>query len=356
MVSIATAMPQRNGATTESVTMTSRRGIRLAGVLHLPETTRDPMELPAVVLCHGMESTKEGTKHQALAARLTALGYVCLRFDFSYVGESGGRFEDLTISGEVEDLGGAVDYLAARGTRSFGVVGSSLGGTVAVLFAGSDPRVKALVTIAAVALPLGIVARMDPAAVAAWRESGVRVAEGGGTLRRDFLDDLERIDVLGAARRLTAATLVTHGEDDHVVPVGDAHALFAALPEPKALAITPKCDHRYSDPAHLANLLDRTVGWIATHLPLGTRTDLGRPERVGRRDTCPRCHGDLRTCGHCRFYDPRLADACREPHAERVLDKARANFCDYFSPAEAPPVAEASASPRDALERLFKRR
>lgn len=270
MVSIATAMPQRNGVTTESVTMTSRRGVRLAGVLHLPATSRDPAELPAVVLCHGMESTKEGTKHQALAARLTALGYVCLRFDFSYVGESGGCFEELTISGEVEDLGGAVDFLGARGTTTFGLVGSSLGGTVAVLFAGTDARVRALVTIAAVALPLGIVQRMDPVAVEAWRRSGVR-AEGGGRLQRDFLDDLKRVDVLSAARRLTAATLVTHGDNDQVVPVADAHALFAELHEPKALAITSACDHRYSDPAHLAALLDRTVDWMATWLSLGRR-------------------------------------------------------------------------------------
>jgi putative redox protein len=263
-------MPQREEATTELVTMTSRRGVRLAGVLHLPAATRDPAGLPAVVLCHGMESTKEGTKHQALAARLTALGYVCLRFDFSYVGESGGRFEDLTISGEVEDLGGAIDALTARGVATLGLVGSSLGGTVAVIFAGTEPRVRALVTIAAVALPLGIVQRMDPAAVASWRRSGVR-AQGGGRLRRDFLDDLERIDVLGAARRLSAASLVAHGDDDQVVPVADAYALFAALPEPKALVITPACDHRYSDQVHLDGLLDRTVDWMTTWLPLGTR-------------------------------------------------------------------------------------
>jgi len=271
MVSIVTAMPQRNGVTIESVTMTSRRGVRLAGVLHLPTANRDLGDLPAVILCHGMESTKEGTKHQALAARLAARGYACLRFDFSYVGESGGCFEELTISGEVEDLGGAVDFLAGRGVTTFGVLGSSLGGTVAVLFAGTEPRVRTLVTIAAVALPLGIVQRMDPATVETWRRSGVR-AEGGGRLRRDFLDDLERVDVLAAARRLTAATLVTHGADDEVVPVADAHALFAALAEPKALAITPACDHRYSDPAHLDALLARTVDWIVTRLPPGTRT------------------------------------------------------------------------------------
>ncbi|MCC6766178.1 MAG: alpha/beta fold hydrolase [Deltaproteobacteria bacterium] len=246
--------------------MTSRRGGRLAGVLHLPAGVADPAGRPAVVLCHGMESTKEGTKHQALATQLTERGYVCLRFDFSYVGESEGRFEDITISGEVEDLGGVVDWLAARGATSFGLVGSSLGGTVAVVFAGSDPRVRALVTIAAVALPLGIVERMSPAAVEAWRRHGLR-SENGERIGSDFLDDLGRVDVLDAARRLAAATLVTHGADDQVVPVADAHALFAALSEPKRLVVTPACDHRYSDAAHLDALIDGTVEWIVAHLP-----------------------------------------------------------------------------------------
>ncbi len=269
-------MPQREGETIEPVSMQSRRGVRLAGLLHWPAAlpdvatrSRAAADLPVVVLCHGMESTKEGTKHQALAGRLTALGYACLRFDFSYVGESGGRFEDLTISGEVADLGGAMDFLTARGFTRFGLVGSSLGGTVAIVYAGDDPRVEALVTIAAVSRPLGIVARMPAAELEAWRRTGTRIEAGGGTLKRDFLDDLARVDVLGAARRLGAATLVTHGDHDDVVPVGDAHALYAALPDPKALAITAGCDHRYSDPSHLSELLDRTIEWLAARVPLG---------------------------------------------------------------------------------------
>jgi hypothetical protein len=89
----------------------------------------------------------------------------------------------------------------------------------------------------------------------------------------------------------------------------------------------------------------------------GCGAELVRAERIGRRDTCPQCRADLRTCRQCRFYDPTLADACREPQAERVLDKTRANFCDYFAPADTVPVAAAPvASARAALERLFTRR
>jgi hypothetical protein len=54
-------------------------------------------------------------------------------------------------------------------------------------------------------------------------------------------------------------------------------------------------------------------------------------ERVGRRDTCLHCHSDLHCCLNCGFYDPALHNQCREPHAERQVDKHAGNFCDYFS-------------------------
>jgi len=249
----------------ERVTLTSTNGARLAAVVHRPDGVRDLGGRPAVVLCHGMESTKEGTKHQALAQRFAAAGLVCLRFDFAYVGESSGRFLDLTISGEVADLAGVCTWLWTRGTTTVGLIGSSLGGTVAVLFAGGEPRVRALVTIAALARPLGILERLGPEAVREWRRAGFR-QESSGPLGSAFLDDLARVDVLAAASRVRAATLVTHGDRDLVVPVEEAQALYAALPQPKALAIVHDCDHRYSAPAHLATLLDTAVDWTVRHL------------------------------------------------------------------------------------------
>ena len=254
-------------ATITPLALRSRGGARLAGVLHLPDGVATLAGQTCVVLCHGMESTKDGIKHQALARALGVRGLPCLRFDFSFVGESEGVFEDLTISGEVEDLAGACDHLWASGVQEIGLVGSSLGGAVAVLFAADEPRVRALVTIAAVTRPLGIIERLPADVVAGWRTSGVR-EWNGGRLKRTFLDDLVRVDVLGAARRVRAATLVTHGRDDRVVPVADAELLHAALPGPKALHVTEGCDHRYSNPEHLRALLADTEGWLVAHLPV----------------------------------------------------------------------------------------
>jgi hypothetical protein len=32
----------------------------------------------------------------------------------------------------------------------------------------------------------------------------------------------------------------------------------------------------------------------------------------------------------CVFYDPKSYNECRESSADRVQDKEKANFCDYF--------------------------
>lgn len=60
--------------------------------------------------------------------------------------------------------------------------------------------------------------------------------------------------------------------------------------------------------------------------------EIQKNDRVGRRDQCPSCHHDLHACKNCEFYDPSAYNECREPQAERVLDKEASNFCDYFNP------------------------
>lgn len=77
--------------------------------------------------------------------------------------------------------------------------------------------------------------------------------------------------------------------------------------------------------------------------------------KVSRSDTCSNCGKDLRCCKQCKFYDPHAYNECREVSADRILDKERANFCDYFVPTgsslgKVDRVQEA----RKELEALFK--
>ena len=89
------------------------------------------------------------------------------------------------------------------------------------------------------------------------------------------------------------------------------------------------------------------------------KKELVQDRTVGRRDVCPHCRADLTCCLNCSFYDRAASKQCREPMTELVKEKARANFCDYFSFADrngaAGAAGEAGGS-RKALDELFKKK
>jgi len=80
-------------------------------------------------------------------------------------------------------------------------------------------------------------------------------------------------------------------------------------------------------------------------------------ERVGFRDHCPACDRPVHACRNCDFYDPAYNNECRETQADRVVDKDRANFCEYFAPrrAKASPAASPT-DPRAKLDSLFRKK
>ncbi len=78
--------------------------------------------------------------------------------------------------------------------------------------------------------------------------------------------------------------------------------------------------------------------------------------RVGRRDECFKCHADLHVCKDCIHYDVKSYNECREPQADVVQDKTRANFCDYFSPSDQTHAVDPAADLRAKAEALFKKK
>jgi hypothetical protein len=78
-------------------------------------------------------------------------------------------------------------------------------------------------------------------------------------------------------------------------------------------------------------------------------------ERIGFRDECSHCGKDLHICLHCSFYDQAAYSQCRETVPEAVIDKERANFCEYFRASSGiPPRDDGSAAAKKKLEDLFK--
>jgi hypothetical protein len=82
--------------------------------------------------------------------------------------------------------------------------------------------------------------------------------------------------------------------------------------------------------------------------------DLTLPLR--RLEECRKCGAELHVCKLCEWYSITVAKHCREPIAEEVKDKERANFCDYFKPRLGAYVAAdiaASSKARADLDALF---
>lgn len=88
------------------------------------------------------------------------------------------------------------------------------------------------------------------------------------------------------------------------------------------------------------------------------KNELTLDSRPGRRDECQFCGSDLHVCLNCAFYDPGAHNECREPMAEYVADKDRANFCDMFQfkdSSENKKGRGAEKKALDALQNLFKK-
>ncbi len=147
----------RSGSGEESF---KRQNLQVSGT---PEADGDPVELdatlylpqqtpaPAVLLAHGFGGSKQSVA--ADAEHLADRGYVVLTYSARGFGTSGGLIHLDHPDYEVKDGQRMIDLLAGRsevrkdagGDPVVGVVGASYGGALALMLAGTDQRVDAVV-------------------------------------------------------------------------------------------------------------------------------------------------------------------------------------------------------------------
>jgi pimeloyl-ACP methyl ester carboxylesterase len=118
-----------------------------------PTTTSTTSRLPAVVLVGGTGPADRDYLAYGvpilgeLAGAIADAGYIVVRYDRRGIGQSGGRAETAGLAEYAEDVRAAVKALSDRkdvdGKRIF-LVGHSEGGTVALLAASKDKRVRAV--------------------------------------------------------------------------------------------------------------------------------------------------------------------------------------------------------------------
>jgi len=233
----------------------------------------------AVITCHGMLSSMVSIKHRELSALLVEAGFWTLRFDFSSRGKSRRLNPDfdssrITYTDQLEDLSGAVAYLreTVRPTQLH-VVGSSMGGSVALLHAAEDPRTNAIVTYGSPVHP----AQPRPphfseAVLAQWQTRGY-ITVAGNRIDKAYLEDARSHDFPAAAAKIRCPILICHGTADDVVPYSAAETL-AAVTDPRGeLFPIEGADHRFSSPEARELLLSTTLRFLerCSNLPPSPR-------------------------------------------------------------------------------------
>lgn len=246
---------------------------------------------PAVLILPGFKGFKEWGMFPALAERVARAGFSAVSINVSGAGvDDAGRFVfperfgHNTFSAELEDIRRVLDalelgQLGTVPTSSVGLVGHSRGGGMAILTAGRDPRVHALVTWAAIST----VDRW-PDRAAEWRAEGkldITNARTGDILPlyANVLDDIEtqgeQLDIEAAAARLTIPWLLLHGSADPAVPLAEARVLTAAAApaSPPRLIVIEGAGHTLGAvhpfagmTPDLAQAFDETLKWLGRYL------------------------------------------------------------------------------------------
>jgi uncharacterized protein len=245
---------------------------------------------PAVVVVHGFKGFKDWGLWPPFAERLARAGLsaITLNLSGSGVDDTGEfvfpeRFGHSTFSADLQDLRRVIDSLVTGGLgvappSSVGLLGHSRGGGISVLHAAADPRVRALVTWAAIST----VERWPAAERAAWRAAGVSQVKNARTGQilpqyTDLLDDVERnaaaLDIEAAAGRITIPWLIVHGSEDEAVALLEGERLARAAPAAARFVPVEGAGHTFGAahpwrgaPPELERVMDETLAFFAAEL------------------------------------------------------------------------------------------
>ena len=126
-------------------------GLRLHGVLSVPDGVKPGEKRAAFLVLHGFGSNSESSNCITPARVLNDFGYVTLRFDMRGCGKSEGEFGRIICLEQVEDTGNALEFLAkhpAVHPDRIGVIGSSFESRRgrASMRGGTNPRIAAVVS------------------------------------------------------------------------------------------------------------------------------------------------------------------------------------------------------------------
>jgi len=221
---------------------------------------------PGLFWLGGFKSDMKGTKAEALARFAQARGRALVRFDYSGHGESRGAFTDGTIGRWLAESV-AVFSAFCRGPQV--VIGSSMGGWLALLLARALRRTPAPASIAGLVL---IAPAVDFTEALMWTRFSPEVrreietkgfwprpsqyGEEPYPITRGLIEEGRNHLLLGGLIETGCPVRILQGVEDPDVPWGHAVELVSRLAQDDVvLTLVKDGDHRLSRPEDIERLL-----------------------------------------------------------------------------------------------------
>lgn len=271
----------------ESKVRIENGGRGLVGILNLPEGVATP---PVVLMLHGFTGQKDefpiATTKTGLfsytAQRLAEKGIGSLRIDFHGSGESEGRWEETTFTGQISDAVLAFDYLqglATVDTSRIGILGYSQGGLVGAHLAGLRPETSAVVLWAPVTNPVATYStimgkEVVEKALTSSPDSVVsaKLSWGGETtLKGTFFNELPLVTPIGAIGQYSGPLRVIVGKRETIVtPQPASGQMLLNYHQGVEDLVVIDSDHDWNAGSTLKtvddDLIPNTLGWFEQNL------------------------------------------------------------------------------------------
>jgi pimeloyl-ACP methyl ester carboxylesterase len=221
---------------------------------------------PGLFWLGGFKSDMKGTKVAALDAWAAAQGRACLRFDYSGHGESSGDFKDGTIGQWLEE---SVEVFAQFAQGPQVVIGSSMGGWLALLLAKELRKQKGAAPIAGMVL---IAPAVDFTEELMWKpfsdaikreieDKGLwlrpsQYSESAYPITRQLIEEGRKHLLLGGLIETGCPVHILQGVQDPDVPWRHAQELVSRFArDDVVLTLIKDGDHRLSRPEDIARIL-----------------------------------------------------------------------------------------------------
>lgn len=251
----------------QKVNFYNKSGQQLAGRLELPAN-----QLPHnfVLFAHCFTCNKNLLALKNISKSLTSNGFGVLRFDFTGLGESEGDFADTNFSGNVEDLVAAADYLRKTYKAPGLLIGHSLGGAAALIAASEITSIKAIATIAAPSNPVHVknLLRSNIEEINLKGKAVVNIGGRDFTIKKQFLEDLERKTLPQIVKELRKPILILHSPQDQIVGIKNAEEIYVAAHHPKSFISLDGADHLLSNKKDSTYAGSVISGWAKRYLEI----------------------------------------------------------------------------------------